>query len=172
MDLDKKQKFENLKNNIENNKIETIHDSDRSYKVEDKKYTKYAMNYLSKRLVSEKQLCNKLRLKFGKDDFTNTIEKMKSLKFLNDDNLTEMQGRYLATKKLYSNRRIRVHLMQKGLSKSIIDKYLESYDDEYQRASILFKKRYKSRDQISRLLSSYGYSFDIIRKCLEDYDIC
>ena len=85
MDLDKKQKFENLKNNIENNNIENIHDSDKSYKVEDKKYTKYAMNYLSKRLVSEKQLCNKLRLKFGKDDFTNTIEKMKSLKFLNDD---------------------------------------------------------------------------------------
>ena len=59
MDLDKKQKFENLKNNIENNKIEIIHGSNKSDKMEDKKYIKYAMNYLSKRLVSEKQLYNR-----------------------------------------------------------------------------------------------------------------
>ena len=168
MDLDKKQKFESLKDSIENNKIEINNDSNKIYD----KYMKYAMNSLCKRLISEKQLYNKLRLKFGKLDFTDTIEKMKSLKFLNDDNLAEVECKYLANHKLYSNRRIRIHLMQKGLSKSLIDKYLESYDDEYQRASILFKKCRKSRDQISRFLSSYGYSFDIIRKCLEDYDIC
>lgn len=168
MNLDKKQKFESLKDSIENNKIEITHDSDKTYD----KYMKYAMNSLCKRLVSEKQLYNKLRLKFGKMNFTDTIEKMKSLKFLNDDVLVEMECRHLANKKLYSNKRIRIHLMQKGLSKSLIDKYLEFYDDEYQRASILFKKKYKSRDQISRLLSSYGYPFDIIRKCLEEYDIC
>lgn len=169
MDLSKKQKFEILKNDIEVNEIKSIYNSDKSV---DNKYTKYAMNYLSKRLISEKQLYDKLKLKFGRLDFTDTIEKMKSLKFLDDDAFAEMECRYLATRKLYSNRRIKIHLIQKGLSKSLVDKYLEFYDDEYQRASILLKKRYKSRDQISRLLSSYGYSFDIIRKCLEGYDIC
>ena len=169
MDQDKKQKFESLKNSIENNKIEMIHNPDKNL---DNQYLKYAMHLLSRRLISEKQLYNKLKLKFGKMDFTDTIDKMKSLKFLNDDNLAEIECRYLATRKFYSNRRIKIHLMQKGLSKSLIDKYLEFYDDEYQRASILFKKKYKSKDQISRLLSSYGYSFEIIRKCLEDYDIC
>ena len=169
MDLDRKQKFENLKNSIENNKIEIIHNPDKNL---DDQYAKYAMNLLSRRLISEKQLYNKLKLKFGKMDFTGTVDKMKSLKFLNDDNFAEMECRYLATRKFYSNRRIKVHLMKKGLSKSLIDKYLKFYDDEYQRASILFKKKYKSKDQISRLLSSYGYSFEIIRKCLEDYDIC
>ena len=169
MDLDRKQKFENLKNSIENNKIEIIHNPDKNL---DDQYAKYAMNLLSRRLISEKQLYNKLKLKFGKMDFTGTVDKMKSLKFLNDDNFAEMECRYLATRKFYSNRRIKVQLKQKGLSKSLIDKYLKFYDDEYQRASILFKKKYKSKDQISRLLSSYGYSFEIIRKCLEDYDIC
>lgn len=169
MNSDKKQKFESLKNNIENNRVGIINKSDKN---PNSQYTKYAANSLSRRLISEKQLCNKLKLKFGRLDFTDTIEKMKSLKFLDDDCLAEMECRRLATKKLYSNVKIRIHLMQKGLSKSLIDKYLEFYDDECQRASLLFKKRYKSKDQISRLLSSYGYSFEIIRKCLEDYDIC
>lgn len=171
MDTNKKNKFQNLKLQIENCSI------DKKQKNDDNSnslYFKFAVNSLSRKFISEKQLNKKLKDKFGDIDFTDTIDKLKSLKFLDDQKLTEIECRNLSSRKFFSNRRIKTHLSQKGLPEYLVENFLENSDDEFKRAMNLLRKKYKTKDKsqidkASRYLFSYGYSTDIIRKSVKEY---
>lgn len=171
MNQDKKQKFENLKLQIENqiDKFQVNNDNNLN-----KSHIRFSINSLSKKFVSEKQLKKKLQEKFGNLDFQSTLDKMKSIGFLNDQKLTEIECRNLSSRKFYSNRRIKNHLIQKGLPDYMIEECLENSSDEFERSMNLLKKKYKikAKNQVvkaSRFLFSYGYSTSTIKKAIKEY---
>lgn len=171
MDTNKRNKFQNLKFQIEN--FSNCKKSDINVNSNNLHF-RFAVNSLSKKFISEKQLIKKLKDKFGDLDFNDTIEKLKSLKFLDDQKLTEIECRNLSSRKFFSNRRIKTHLSQKGLPDYLVENCLENFGDEFERAINLLRKKYKTKDKMqidkaSRFLFSYGYSTDIIRKSIKEY---
>ena len=169
--MDKKNRFQNLKFQIENISSEPKQEINNNI---NNLHYKFSINSLSKKFISEKQLIKKLKDKFGDLDFKDTIDKLKSMKFLDDQKLTEIECRNLSSSKFYSNRRIKTHLLQKGLPDYLIENCLENFDDEFERSMNLLRKKYKTRDKsqvdkASRFLFSYGYSSDIIRKSIREY---
>ena len=143
MDTNKKDKFQNLKFQIENNYSNQRQNTSCN---SNNLHFKFAINSLSRKFISEKQLNKKLKDKFGDLDFSNTTEKLKSMKFLDDQKLTEIECRNLSSRKFFSNRRIKTHLSQKGLPDYLIENCLENFDNEFERAMNLLKKKYKTRD--------------------------
>lgn len=171
MDTNKKNKFQNLKFQIENNFVDRKQKTNIDY---NNLHFRFAINSLSRKFISEKQLNRKLKDKFGDLDFSDTIEKLKSMKFLDDQKLTEIECRNLSSRKFFSNRRIKTHLSQKGLPDYLVENCLENFSNEFERAMNLLRKKYKNKDtkqidKASRFLFSYGYSNDIIRKSIREY---
>lgn len=143
------------------------------------KATNYALNLLSYRQRSEKEIYDSLKRKGYEDQFIYTaIEYCKENKYIDD--LTF--ARSFINDKVNLNKlgpnRIKYELVNKGISQDIIDKTLRiSSKDEYDTAIILARKKfntYKGQEQnaIYRKLGGYlqrkGYSFDIISKILSE----
>lgn len=139
-----------------------------------------ALKYLSLRARSKKELEEYLaRKKFEQKAISQTIEKLIELKFLNDEAYGESFTRTRQEYKGKSKYFIKYELQQKGLDGDVIEKILISSQDDLKTARdfILRKKRIYSnlgkkefREKLIRLLSSRGFSFDTIKKALQEED--
>ena len=168
--VSKDDKFKKLKSKIENENFKSNFSIFESSSIRDEVHLKSAIKFLSRKIMSEKELKNKLRIKFGNLDFDRVIYKLRNMGFLNDNNLSKFKYESMSKRKLYSNSKIKSYLLVNNLP---VDN-IEFESDEEERALILLKKKYKiktekNKNRAFRLLFSYGYSSSIIRICIGKY---
>ena len=167
---EKKEKFQILKHNVQNCSVGVENTKFNEDKIQ-KSHLKLALNIISRRMVTKKELMDKFKTKYQEEISEDVVEKLENMKLIDDEKVAEIECRNLAERKLYANSRIKVHLMKRGLSSDLISKYLD-FDDEKTRALSLLRKKYKSANQkekASRFLFSYGYSYSVIKSCIEEY---
>ncbi|NJP37810.1 recombination regulator RecX [Bacillus luteus] len=143
-----------------------------------------ALNYLSYRMRSEKELKDYIlgHEHVEEEDAADMIERLRKLDFVNDGRFAEA---FVRTKKDQSRkgpRTIRQELKQKGISGKEMEDAMEQYSEEeaVELAVELVEKKQKSYKRESRrrkeqklmqFLLQKGYSMDIASKALEQADI-
>jgi regulatory protein len=137
------------------------------------------IQYLSLRAYSEKELFNKLKLKYGAESAQRAIDKLLYLGYLNDEAYAVSYARHLFEVKKYDVRRISYELRQKGVSPEIADNALKTLDNEpIQRIIDIIESKYinsisdeKSRKRIVNRFIRMGYSFHDIKSAFRAFDI-
>lgn len=146
---------------------------------EQQKVTNHALNLLSYRQRSENELYKALSKKGYEEDYINqTFEFLREYKLLDD---ISFSNSFIIDKQnlnKFGSIRIKYELLNKGISKDIIEKTLNIDPEiEYERAMELARKKmktYKEQDKnaiyrkIAGFLQRKGYSFDIISKILRE----
>lgn len=142
----------------------------------------YALNLLSYRARSVKEIKDKMKSKEYEDDIIeNTIEFLNKYSYLDDYQFGLQFAKDRQNLKGAGKNLIKQELYNKGISRDIIDKILEEIsdrDEEYERALDLGRRkantsyRNEEKDAKYRKLSSFlqrrGYSFDVIKKIMEE----
>lgn len=134
--------------------------------------TNLAMNYISSRVISTKQLKDYLRTKGYKSGVVKrVIDKFNEYSILNDENYANS---YIQSKqKTLSKRAIENKLIQKGVSKEIIEACTEEYDELSVAENIankFMKNKEENQENINKLirhLNYKGFNYEIISKILE-----
>lgn len=150
--------------------IEELKEKDKLEKT--KAYALYLLNYGDN---TEKTLKEKLLKKdFTEENVTSAIEYCKSYGYINDKLYAERFIRDKVNLNKYGSNMIRFKLIEKGISKELIEEVLDLDSDiEYENAKTLAMKKltsYKNLDTIvvKRRLSGFlqrkGYDFSIINK--------
>jgi len=86
---------------------------------------KYAINLISKKLRTEKELIAKLKLKQYDDNVINEIiSRLKELNYINDNIYSKKYIEILSKKKGFGLTRIKKELLKKGIKKEIINEVL------------------------------------------------
>lgn len=138
-----------------------------------------ALNFLSYRQRSEKEIRVKLK---EKEYEQNYIER--AISFCKEQNYIDDEAfaiSFIKDKQNLNNLgqyRIKRELLLKGIDEDIIERVLvEDDDEEYERALEIARKKYSSykdddRNKIYRKLSGFlqrkGYSFDVVRNILKE----
>ncbi len=137
------------------------------------------VQYLSLRAYSEKELFNKLKLKYGAESAQRAIDKLLYQGYLDDEAYAVSYARHLFEVKKYDVRRIAYELRQKGVSPEIVDNALKTLDNEpIQRIIDIIESKYinsisdeKSRKRIVNRFVRMGYSFHDIKSAFRAFDI-
>ncbi|MBQ7797607.1 MAG: RecX family transcriptional regulator [Clostridia bacterium] len=135
--------------------------------------TNLAMNYISSKLITTKQLKDYLRGKGYKSNvITKVIDKFNEYGVLNDENFAHA---FVSVKQnSLSKRAIEQKLMQKGVNKDIASSCLEEFDDlevAIRTAEKFMKTKDYNEDNINKLLrhlSYKGFDYDTINKVLNN----
>ena len=135
----------------------------------------YAVNLLSRRDHSERELMTKLTQKGYGDGAEEAINKLRDSGYVSDERFARLFVRELQTFKKYGKKRIEQELYRKGVDREIIREVLEETDfDEGELVSLIRRKygRYLSGEKgvaktINGLLRM-GYSYGEIRNALKD----
>ncbi len=146
---------------------------------EQNKVINYALNLLSYRQRSEKEMYNALKRKNFEDYYIkNAMNYCRENRYLDDKTFTESFIRDKINLSKFGPERIRYELILKGIPKNIIDDLLIlDYDEQYESAMNLALKKLSSykkddRNSIYRKLSGFlqrkGYSYDIISKVMKE----
>lgn len=146
---------------------------------EQNKVTNHALNLLSYRQKSEKEIYHALKRKGFEDSYIeNAINYCKEYNYLDDRAFAESFIKDKINLNKYGPERIRYELILKGVSKDIIDELLViDYDEQYKAAMTIAEKKLKSyekddRNSIYRKLSGFlqrkGYPYDIISKVIKE----
>ena len=140
--------------------------------------TNLAMNYVSSKLITTKQLKDYLRGKGYKSNVVSkVIEKFNEYGVLNDENFATS---YVSVKQhSLSKRAIEQKLMQKGVNKEVALSCLEEFDDldvAIRTAEKFMKNKDYTEENITKLLrhlSYKGFDYDTINRVLNKfkYDI-
>lgn len=137
-----------------------------------------ALRYLSLRARSEKEVREYLsKREFTLDASNEAITRLKTLKFLSDEEFSKSFARSRQVYKGRSKRFVSYELKQKGVESTTIEKVLSDSQDDLQTARefVERKKRVytsmeqqKFKEKMMRLLQSRGFSYDIIKQTLKD----
>ena len=136
------------------------------------------LQYLSMRAYSQKELYNKLKMKYGEAPSERAIEKMLYYGYLDDEAYALSYARHLFEVKKYDLRRISYELKLKGVGSENIDNALKSLDNEpIQRIIDMIGSKYlkyldneKDRKRIVNRFVRMGYSFHDIKAALREFD--
>ncbi len=138
-----------------------------------------ALKYLSYKNRSTKEIYDYLKKKeFSDEEITSAIEKLVEYKFLDDKNYSEIFTRDRQLKGR-SKRMISYELKQKGINKDLSEMTLENAQDDLKTAKEYIGKRLhqfnrldpeKRKQRIVGRLQSRGYSWDVIKKVLQEID--
>lgn len=138
----------------------------------------YALNYLSFRPRTVKEITIKLRDKgFDTEIITSVIRFLSEYKLVDDEAFASMWIRNRTKLKPTGKYRIKNELFQKGLSKEIIDRSLSELlpEDEEQMAEVLVEKKLKRSGMCYKKLEAFlirrGFNSGIIRRVLSKYSI-
>ncbi len=144
-----------------------------------------ALDYLSRRLHSAMELRRKLMQKgFPKETIEEIINKMRSLKYLDDRKYAELMVNESINLRHEGTQKIRARLMEKGISKEIIQEVLfigevASFEDENikliaDKKLFSLKKRFTDKKAVTQKLTAYllskGFSYQTIRNYLRNTD--
>jgi len=145
--------------------------------INDYKAKERALNLLSFRAHSKKELEQKLKRKsFNEVSAKIAVEKMSELGLLNDFEFAKSLANELIFRKFYSGSRVKYELSKKGIDKNIVDDILEEMDfDEYEIAKKFVQKKCRNILNLDekikkRLISSLqrlGYSWDVIKNVVD-----
>lgn len=151
-----------------------------SSKLKAIKYATYLLQFSDK---SERVLSKKMREKGYSDEvIEEALEVLRNSGIISDENLCLKKYLAIASSKLYGPARIKSELFAKGFSQEDIkNAHLEADIDFYELCRELCEKLLKGktdalpdknqRDKFKAKLVRYGYSFDVINKVLEGFDI-
>jgi len=155
-----------MKKNLRNNSPE---DSQKAFNL--------SLRYLNLRIRSTKEIQDYLFKKgFSKQAIDEVIERLKNLKFLNDKTFGEslIRNRQRKGKSSYL---ISYELKQKGLDEKTISELKENSLNDLETAKNFVERKkhlYQSlskieyRNKMGRLLQSRGFSWDVIKKAIEE----
>ena len=135
----------------------------------------YAVNLLSRRDHSERELMTKLTQKGYSDGAEEAIRKLRDGGYVSDERFARLYVRELQTFKKYGKRRIEQELYRKGVDREIIREVLEETDfDESDLVSLIERKygRYLGDEKgIAKTINGLlrmGYSYGEIRNALRE----
>lgn len=136
-----------------------------------------ALDYLSYRDHSEKELRGKLARKFDPDTGDKAVARMRELGLVNDEAYAEKLAEELIERKFYSKRAAAAKLYEKGVDKQIAAQALSIYDDDERpalRAIVERKYAAKLREPAKRAtvfaaLARLGFRSGDIRAVLGEY---
>lgn len=142
-----------------------------------------ALNLLSYRQRSEKEIFNSLKKKGNEEYYIEkAIEYCRNQNYLNDKSFAESFIKDKTNINKLGSQRIRYELISKGISKEIIEDVLQiNNEDEYEMAKDLALKKLKSykgqdNNSIYRKLGGFlqrrGYTYDIVSKVLREVLRC
>lgn len=129
------------------------------------------VKYLSMRAYSEKELYNKLKMKFGDDASRRAVDKMLRLGYINDEEFCREYAKYLFEVKKYDIKRISYELKNKGIDSEIAENTLKTLDNEpIQRIIDMLRSKYernleteKDRKRLVNRFIRMGYSYRDIK---------
>ena len=135
----------------------------------------YAVNLLSHRDHSERELMTKLTQKGYSDGAEEALRKLRDGGYISDERFARLYVRELQTFKKYGKRRIEQELYRKGVDREIISAVLDETDfDESDLVSLIERKygRYLSDEKgIAKTINGLlrmGYSYGEIRNALRE----
>lgn len=146
---------------------------------EAKKAINTALNFLSYRQRTEKEIRNKLKEKGYENNYIErAIVYCKDQNYINDETFAISFIKDKINLNKLGSHRIKRELILKGVDEEIIENVLlENEDDEYERALEIATKKYSSykdidKDKSYRRLGGFlqrkGYSFDIVSRILKE----
>ena len=137
-----------------------------------------AMNLLSGRAHSRKELETKLSKTIDKELIKSVSDNMEKLGFIDDEKFAEAYADELFSRKRYGKNRIKIELVKKGIDNQIIEKVIDDLDgDELENMRSIIEKKYLSCDfndskiyrKIVCFLQRYGYQLDDIIRIINDF---
>ncbi len=137
------------------------------------------IQYLSMRAYSQKEMYNKLKMKYGEDAANKAVDRLLYRGYLNDESFANMYARQLFEVKKYDLRRISYELHMKGISSEIADNALKTLDNEpILRIIDMLESKFsrsleneKDRKRIVNRLVRMGYSYSDIRSAFSELGI-
>ena len=133
-----------------------------------------ALEWVLMRPRSEKELNDYLykkvfEKKLNKDYISLVVERLKAKDYLSDRKFAEFWVENRFVKKGVSRKRLFIELARKGVSKEIIDEVLDGRDDEQEIQKMIAKKRSKyDDDKLIAYLCRQGFSYDLVRRLVEE----
>lgn len=127
-----------------------------------------ALNFLSYRERSEKEVRDRLSKRFSLEEIEVVVGKLKELKLINDDQFTQSYIESRSRSRPRSRRLLKLELKQKGIK---IDEDVLNLDKtEEQLALLAIEKKHnlKTFEQRVRFLQSRGFSWEVIEKVLKN----
>ena len=129
------------------------------------------IKYLSMRAYSEKELYDKLKLKFGAETSRRAVDKMLDRGYIDDEAFCKEYVRYLFEVKKYDVKRITYELKIKGIDGETINNTLKILDNEpISRIIEMLRTKYenrleteKDRKRIVNRFIRMGYSYSDIK---------
>ena len=137
-----------------------------------------ALNILSRRDHSEKELYDKLARADGEQAAASTVEKIKALGYIDDERYATALAKELAERKGKSERAIMSELIHRGIDRNTAENAISSLTlDECDKINILLNGKYrrkleteKGRQQVFNALLRLGYGYGEIRSAMREYD--
>ncbi len=137
-----------------------------------------ALDLISMRSHSKKELIQKLRRKYSQNTAEAVAEKASALGLIDDEAFAEMYAKELIERKKYGIGRVKNELRLKGISSHIIESVLLSLDIDGKESIIsLVERKYshkladeKGRRQVIAALQRRGFSYADIRAALSEFD--
>ena len=137
------------------------------------------VKYLSARAYSEKELYNKLKMKFDADSARRAIDKLIRMGYIDDEEFCRQYVKYLFETKKYDVRRISYELKNKGIDPETADNALKILDNEpIQRIIDMLRTKYeknleteKERKRLVNRFIRMGYSYRDIREAFSEFDV-
>ncbi|WP_058485406.1 RecX family transcriptional regulator [Defluviitalea phaphyphila] len=150
--------------------------------IKEKDYNKaknIALNFLSYRPRSEKEIRNKLASKeYDEAIIEKVIDFLKKYDYVNDEKFAINYVKYYTHTKILGKKKIEYDLKQKGIKQKIIENVLNNIElDELNNALKLIEKKcplkenidQKKKQKIYQFLLRKGFSYDVIKKAFKIY---
>lgn len=161
---------------IEESDIAKLTESTDVYKA-----NKKALDLLSFRAHSRKELENKIKRSLGEDCALKAADKMEKLGLINDKKFAFDYANELFYRKLYSIKRVKFELSKKGIKSDIISEVVEEIDpDENEILKKVIEKKYlnngknlNEEKELKRAISycqRLGYGWSLIKSTLNLFD--
>ena len=137
------------------------------------------VKYLSMRAYAEKELYDKLKLKYGADSARRAVDKMCRMGYIDDESFAREYARYLFEVKKYDVRRISYELKAKGIDGEIVSNTLKTLDNEpILRIIEMLRTKYenkteteKERKKLVNRFIRMGYSYHDIKAAFGECDM-
>lgn len=144
----------------------------------EEKFYNYALRFLSYRPRSEKEIRDKLKTrKVESSIIDKVISKLIQKKFINDEEFAKGWMESRLRFKPRSLRLIKLELKQKGIDPETINNLLLATDSDLESAKKLVERKIKRLkdlskqeiyEKVGRYLASKGFSWDIIKKSIDE----
>jgi len=158
---------------VSENVIEKVKEKDTERKIFER-----ALQILSYRSHSKKEMEDKLKKKFEGKEILSVLEKLEEMGLINDEEFTE---RFVEQSKK-GKKILRIELLKKGIGKDMIDRFLKEKSEKIELQNALLQankviKKYKDcelpsvKQKIYENLTRKGFSYDIYKRALEEMRI-